>query len=187
MTEKKENIFDLTKPVKPEYIQKNKPKLNVVSAEEQTQLLEGFIEVPRDKWINLNDGDILRYLRKDGAFRKGGIFKNSWIGTSGKYKDKKCIQLVPLFSAKYGSNTWTVCIDEIEKIWKKKGNEMESTTNNSSNNSSNYDNKLEILTEKVDFLNKTIDQQKIDLLKLRNEQTRIINLIKKLHNIKSSK
>ena len=64
---------------------------------------------------------------------------------------------------------------------------MESTTNNSSNNSSNYDNKLEILTEKVDFLNKTIDQQKIDLLKLRNEQTRIINLIKKLHNIKSSK
>ena len=40
--------------------------------------------------------------------------------------------------------------------------------------------------ETIQYLSKSLEQLKIDLLKMNNEQKRIINLIKKLHGIKST-
>ena len=40
--------------------------------------------------------------------------------------------------------------------------------------------------ESVEYLIRTVDQLKIDISKINNEQIRIVNLIKKLHHIKSS-
>ena len=185
MSDKKEpeNIFDLTKLAKIELDHEVKPKAAMISSEEQQKLLNEYAEVPREDWIKLTDGDIIRYLRKDGIFRKGGLFKNSWIGTSGRNKDKHCIQMAPLIS-KYNNNgnnngnTWTICHDDIDKIWKKKRLTLEIPQEGS---------KMSIMEEKIEFLTRTTEQQKIDLLKLKNEQTRIINLIKKLHNIRSTK
>jgi hypothetical protein len=170
----------LTKLAKIELDHEVKPKASIISNEEQQKLLNGYIEVAREDWIKLIDGDIIRYLRKDGIFRKGGLIKNSWIGTSGRNKDRNCIQMAPLIS-KYNNNnnnnnSWTICHDDIDKIWKKKRLTLEIPQEGS---------KMAILEEKIEFLTRTTEQQKIDLLKLKNEQTRIINLIKKLHNIKT--
>jgi hypothetical protein len=47
-------------------------------------------------------------------------------------------------------------------------------------------NTVNTMQETIQYMSKSIEQLKIDVLKNNNEQKRIINLIKKLHGIKSS-
>jgi hypothetical protein len=169
---KKENMFDLTKlaistekqpEIKPSYEKK-------ITLEEQTKLLKDYIELSKDKWSNINVGDHIRYLRKDGSFRRGGFFKSSWVVQQGKNEGKTFIQLS---SSLYNGKTWAVIDADLDKIYIK---------NNKQNLSTNI-----TKNESIEYLNKSVEQLKIDMLKCMNEQKRIINLIKKLHGIHSHK
>jgi hypothetical protein len=150
--------------------------------EEQEKMLRNYTEVDKATWAAIPMDSHIRYLRKDGAFRRGGFVKNSWVGTYGASAGKKCLQLSAAQS--YKSTKWTVCLDDIEKIWKL----------NSAGSSAGEKNIIspEILTtvqtnkENIEYLMRAVEQLKIDMAKITNEQTRIINLIKKLHNIKTS-
>lgn len=176
----KENIFDLTKLAPIELDHELQQASTIINIDEQNKLLEDYTEILRDKWDNLKVSDCIRYLRKDGSFRRGGFFKNSWVGTYGKQKGKKCMQIGSNIT--YKSTTWTICHDDIDKIWIKNNNKP-STSKESDNELKNIINTQQ---ETIEYMTKSIEQLKIDSLKINNEQKRIINLIKKLHGIKSS-
>ena len=47
-------------------------------------------------------------------------------------------------------------------------------------------NTIQSSKESIEYLTRTVDQLKIEIAKINNEQTRMVNLIKKLYNIKAS-
>ena len=114
------NIFDLTVLSGIQNEQELKKNINIVSLEDQAKLLTDYNAVNIADWTSIPKGDHIRYLRKDGSFRRGGFVLNVWVGTYGTSKDKTCIQLSS--SPYYKSTKWNVCIDDIDKIWKKKSN-----------------------------------------------------------------
>lgn len=180
-----ENIFDLTKLAHIEVQQQLEQSSKQISLDEKNKLLRNYEELSNEQWDNLKYGDYIRYLRTDGSFRRGGIFKNAFVGNYGTREGQKCIQL----SSSYHdhSHKWTVYLNDIDKIWIRKKNRIQ-LENNSGNIeiSSEIQNTITSQSERIEYLTKIVDQLKIDMLKMNNEQKRIINLIKKLHGIKSS-
>ena len=174
------NIFDLTALVGIQNEQEVKKKDNTITPEAREKMLQNYSELNNAEWESIPLLKHIRYLRKDGAFRMGGIVKNSFIGLYGTSKGKKCIQLAS--SPDYKSAKWTICLNDIEKIWQKNNDTGSSDTNLSPE----IKNKIQSNNESIEYLLRTVEQNKIDISKIVNEQTRIINLIKKLHNIKSS-
>ena len=90
---KPENIFDLTAIVGIQKEEEIKKKSALITDDEQKALIRDYIEVNKDEWSIIPSNTHIRYLRKDGAFRRGGFIKNSWVGVNGASKDKKCLQL----------------------------------------------------------------------------------------------
>lgn len=187
---KPENIFDLTKLAPFELDIELKKQPTVIDIDEKNKLLTGFNELPVEEWDTLKYNDHIRYLRNDGTFRRGGYFKNSWIGTYGKNKDKRCIQLGS--SKMSNTSMWSLCYDDIHTIWKnttvykKKSNNDTDITGEAKEINQELQNMVNTMQETIQYMSKSIEQLKIDVLKNNNEQKRIINLIKKLHGIKSS-
>ena len=189
---KKENIFDLSKLAPIELDHEIQKSSSIITIDDQVKLLVGFNELSKSDWGTLKMNDFVRYLRKDGSFRRGGYFKNSWAGTYGKNKGKECIQLSS--SKSFKGNTWSVCHDDIDKIWKNEDTQIkEPSINNTSGVLETKNIDPEILEnisknhESIEYMTKSMEQIKIDILKINNEQKRIINLIKKLHGIRNTK
>jgi hypothetical protein len=185
---KKENIFDLTKLAPNEIQQEVDSTVKKISPDEQVSLLKNYQILPTNEWDNLVSGDHIRYLRKDGSFRRGGYFKGSWVSKNTKNLGKKFIQLST--SPTFNFKTWTITFGDIEKIYIKKNRQINQQTNNQQTNNQQTNNQPQTINaqnENIEYLIKTVDQLKIDMIKASNEQTRIINLIKKLHGISSNK
>lgn len=176
------NIFDLTALVGVQNEQELKKTVNTVTINEQEKMLQNYEEVDSTEWAAIVPSTHVRYLRKDGAFRRGGFVKNSWVGLYGASKGKKCLQLSSAQS--YKSTKWTICLDDIDKIWQKKLNIVDEGEKNTI--SPVLHTTINANKESVEYLIRMVDQLKIDISKINNEQTRIVNLIKKLHHIKSS-
>jgi hypothetical protein len=158
-----ENIFDLSALVS---IEKDiEVKKYSTSEATQSNLLKQYNEVPQAEWRDITPGTHVRYLRKDGQFRKGGYVKNLWSAASGARKGEMLIQLGN--NQSFRAKKWQVFLDDIDKIWAKKY-EREGVVAD---------------TETMDHLKKTVNQLKVDVAKLTNEQQRVVNLIKKLHGI----
>ena len=172
------NMFDLSAFVGPKNEHEVKQNTSM-TPEEQEKMLRNYIEVDKSAWAAIPVDSHIRYLRKDGAFRRGGFVKNSWVGTYGASAGKKCLQLSAAQS--YKSTKWTVCLDDIEKLWKQNTSGQVGEKNIISPEISAM---VQSNKENVEYLMRTVEQLKIDVAKINNEQTRIINLIKKLHNIK---
>jgi hypothetical protein len=187
------NNANTNRPIRPVKLTADKPKeniydlsnLNIINNDieikkentktlDEKKLLKGYIEVPQNEWDTIVQGLHIRYLRKDGAFRRGGFVKNSWIGASGKYKDKKVLQLGNSMS--YKATKWTIVLDDINKIWKNNNNIYTMPNDNKDT--------INLNKESITYLNNKVDQLIIDIAKINNEQQRLVNLIKKLHNIK---
>jgi hypothetical protein len=185
--DKNENIFDLSKLAQVELHHEVEQESKKINVDDQVKLLADYDEIKSDKWDTLVPGDHIRYLRLDGNFRRGGFFKNAWVSDHGPNSGKKCIQLASsIYNNNYGGNykpnTWIICHRDIDKIWKKKSN-VNLTSNENSNENQK---KINENKEEISYLKKNIEQLKIDTLKINNEQKRIINLIKKLHGVRSS-
>jgi hypothetical protein len=169
----KTNVYDLSTLANVEKdIEIKKTETNKI---DRDQLLKGYDEVPRVEWDSLTHGDHIRYLRNDGLFRKGGFIKNTWIGLSGVNKGKNIIQLCNNMS--YKAIKWTIPFDNLNKIWKKKNNVHSMPSDNKDVINSNK--------ESIEYIKSKLDQFSVDISKINNEQQRIVNLIKKLHNIRS--
>ena len=177
------NMFDLSSIIGIQNEQEIKQASAIVSADEQKQLLQNYEEIDVNKWSDIQPPAHIRYLRKDGAFRRGGFVKNVWAGIYGNTKGKKCIQLSS--SMHYKSTKWTVCFDDIDKIWRKK-EVFSGGTDEKNIISPEVHNTIQSSKESIEYLTRTVDQLKIEIAKINNEQTRMVNLIKKLYNIKVS-
>lgn len=166
-----DNIFDLTKltPYEVSHEIKHSP---LKEKTEIMKLIQGYKEVMPNEWDNLAVNDSIRYLRKDGTFRRGGLIRSRSTMAIGKHAGKSCFTLSAPIG--YKNTTWVVCYDDIDKIWVKIATE-----------NTEVNNIIKSQQETITYLSKTVDQLKIDMAKLNNEQKRTINLIKKLHNIKT--
>jgi len=169
----KPNIYDLSALANVENDIEIKKKEN--SKMDREQLLKGYDEVPQSEWKSLAYGIHIRYLRKDGLFRKGGFVKNTWVGLTGVNKGKNVIQMCNNMS--YKAVKWVISLDKLDKIWKKKNNMYTMPVDNKGVIDSNK--------ESIEYLRTKVDQFSVDIAKINNEQQRIVNLIKKLHNIRS--
>jgi hypothetical protein len=176
---KNENIFDLTKLVPIEKEEEIKKSYAIITESDREKLLDGYSEVDESEWGGIGMNAHIRYLRKDGAFRRGGYVKGHWIGTYGPKKGKNCIQMINNLSG-YKPAHWNVCVDDITTIWIRE--DAPKNINNINNIDSSSINEQ---SEAIEFLTKQMEQLKIDMTRMNNEQKRIINLIKKLHGIKS--
>ena len=179
------NMFDLSSIIGIQNEQEIKQASTIVSADEQKQLLQNYEEIDVNKWSDIQPQAHIRYLRKDGAFRRGGFVKNVWVGINGNTKDKKCIQLSSSMYYTYKTTKWTVCFDDIDKIWRKK-EVFSGVTDEKNIISPEVHNTIQSSKESIEYLTRTVDQLKIEIAKINNEQTRMVNLIKKLYNIKVS-
>jgi hypothetical protein len=171
-----ENIFDLTKLVPIEKEEEIKKSYAIITESDREKLLAGYSEVEESEWGSIVINAHIRYLRKDGAFRRGGYIKGHWIGTYGPKKGKNCIQMINNLSG-YKPTNWNVCVDDITTIWIREDAPKNINIINSSSTNEQ--------SESIEFLTKQMEQLKIDMTRMNNEQKRIINLIKKLHGIKN--
>lgn len=169
------NIFDLHAIAPAVKEIETSTKSSVVTSEDQTKLLADYIEVPRETWSSLPNKIHIRYLRKDGNFRRGGFIKNIWSSVKNGTSGAEFFQLSPSLS--YSSKSWKVPFSSIDKVWKTK------KYNNGSENIEKFNKNLDNNTEQIEYLKKTVEQMKIDIAKMSNEQSRVINLIKKLHHL----
>jgi hypothetical protein len=174
------NMFDLTSIIGIQKEQEIKQMATTVSTDEQKNLLIDYEEISSEKWDSIQQHTHIRYLRKDGSFRRGGYVKNVWVGIYGNTKGKKCIQIATSLSFKAAK--WTVCFDDIEKIWQQKEFLINSKKNIIAPEVNTI---LQSNKESIEYLTRTVEQLKIDIAKINNEQSRMVNLIKKMYNIKS--
>ena len=143
-------------------------------------MLDGYTEVSRDKWKNLQIGSKIRYMRVNGKFRGGGILINIWVGGAGKYEGKYFMEIKP---QDYRKKPWKIKFEDVKTIWQMGAAGQTITFQK---NNTETDSKVANLEDKVKYLQSAFDQVKIDLAKMSNETARIVNLIKRLHNIKKS-
>ena len=176
---KKENIFDLSKIVS------NTNDIEISGDEvSESSLLVGYEPVDPKEWANLSPRTHIRYLNKDGTMRRGGFVSKIWSKKDLKGNAYILIDLV----ANYGKNSskWSISSTKVEKIWRKEGSDYEDVTVNSVPTAAKgVDSQvLKDLGDDIEYCKKSIQHITIEIQKIKNEQTRTLELIKKLHNIR---
>lgn len=165
-----ENIFDLHAIIPETKEIETSTKSTLITEQDRAGLLANYEEVPREQWTDLPIKIHIRYLRKDGTFRRGGFVKNIWASVN-----KAGTEVFQMSSSlSYNSKTWRVPFSSISKVWKsKKFNKTADVEKIAKSTTTN--------TEQIEYLTKSVEQLRIDLTKLSNEQARIVKLIRKLH------
>lgn len=137
---------------------------------DQNALLQGYTAVDQANWDKILYKTHIRYLRTDGQFRKGGYVVNTIHTTDREGKPTIKIDLV----SNFGPNAikWSLYKGSIKKIWSKVSEYTESPSAH-----------LAPLKEDIEFCKKSIEQLCQKIQQMENENIRILNLIKKLHNI----
>jgi hypothetical protein len=185
------NIFDLTQLIPITKEVEYKRDNATLTEESRKKLLANYTEVTPEDWHSIEPYEHIRYMRKDGQMRKGGYVKNQWLESNGRNAGNQCMQLINKL-AKYNTTAWTICFNDIEKIWirgklikKNKPVRQNNNVDEEGNAISNSGTLSEETQQTLEFMTKQMDMLKTEVTRLSNEQKRIINLIRKLHNIKS--
>lgn len=161
------NPFDLTKLVAADSLVENsKQKMETYTPDEQKDMLKDYVCVPRNKWLQLEIGTRIRYIRNNGEIRKGGFIQ---------YIDKKNEYLmVSTFMSGINVKYWKLPISGVSEIWRAKNSKPPSgdhpiLTPMRDKQTLLVDKDKEILTLKED-----IRQLKIEIQRVMDQQKRII-------------
>ena len=123
----KENPFDIVNKVEstssnelviPQKNMKNSKTYtkSEYSQEQINNLLNGYIDVTRDKWSDIPVNSHVRYFKNDGTFVRGGFVTNHWLNKEGK----KFIHLANSFKKRTQNYaTWPVAHESISRLFKK--------------------------------------------------------------------
>lgn len=133
--------------------------------------------VDRQNWEKIPKKTFIRYQKKDGAIPRGGFVRSIW--RSSDETDNVRIELSNGFGA--NSLSWNVFTKNLDKIWRKIHAEEEIEVEPEE---IKLEVKIKELKKDVDFCRDSIEQIKIEIQKINNEQIRVVKLIKKLHNLK---
>jgi ribosomal protein S16 len=84
---------------------------------DMAKLLQGYREVSRSEWSKIKAGVHIRYMRKDGSFKKGGYV----IAHGTRTVDGKDIRSIGLaFTPRSMFVKFQINLDTIERIWAEK-------------------------------------------------------------------
>jgi hypothetical protein len=165
-----DNIFDLSKIAgSSSDVEK---KIPVITEKDIDKSLIGYELVVPDEWKRLQYGTLIRYLRKDGAFRKGGVVQGVCEITDSSGENIVKIEMKPEYVSSMAK--WAVTSSNIEKIWAKQQPKSSFITPIHG---------LEDIKEDLEMCKNSIKQISKEIQKMHSEQMRIVNLIKKLHHI----
>jgi hypothetical protein len=93
-----------------------KYKKKVYTPQQIKEMLVGYMQVPRDKWIDIPIESHVRYFKKDNTFVRGGFVINHWVNKDGKH----FVHLANGFNkGTAGYATWPVAYESTDKIFKK--------------------------------------------------------------------
>lgn len=132
-------------------------------------LIKNTIIIPEDKWMNLEPGVFISYIKKDGTFVKGGYIQ---VVNQSKAK-RKYFRIV--FNQNSNSKGYTLYLDQIQTLYKKI-NETSYYELNAIRES--YDKIINKLEDKINNLENLL-LNKIE--KNKENNNKILKLIKKLH------
>jgi hypothetical protein len=102
---------------KPKYPSIKKKGLKKDYSQDQIrELLKGYIEVSKALWSDIPISSHIRYIKKDGAFVRGGFVTSHWLNKEGK----PFIHLANSFKKRSpGYATWPMAHESVAKIFKK--------------------------------------------------------------------
>jgi len=150
---------------------KKEPKK--MSDKEIEDYLKGSIQIPRAQWKDLHDNSQISYFKTDDTFVKSAFIKLYFTKDDEDYI-RWGTKLSGYTSDKY-YREFTIKVSNIKELYKKIDQdaiiEYKLIKNNINTVLTKYDEKISDLEEKVNTL--------------RDENTRIIKLIKKLHGLSS--
>lgn len=172
----KQNIFNLSKMMPKSVDVEVTNSSSATSEIEQDALLHNYELIDPANWHKLPFRAHIRYLRKDGAFRKGGFVKAVTQTQDLEGKETIKIDLVANFTP--NAVSWSIFKGSIDKLWKKI--DMTGDTPLVSNVNIEQINEIK---EDITFCKNSIEQIKKELQKMSNEQIRTIMLIKKMHGL----
>lgn len=167
-----ENLFDLSKLGMKVYDTPPKPV-------DMEKMLQGYELVPINLWKTLKYKTHIRYLRTDGNMKKGGYILHVEETTDSSGAPSLKFDIISGFYQ--NSVKWSVYSSSIDKIWKKVTNE-EPDPNAALAQKCLQE--IENIKDDMNYCKKSIDLIKQEIQKLSNENSRIVNLIRKLHNLK---
>lgn len=163
----KENIFDLSKIAG----SSNDVESKHMSASDQEASLIGFDLVPPQEWKLIQPGSQIRYLRNSGEFRKGGTVQDVWTHIDKSGNEIVKIDVTASMGNSYRNAKWSITSQLIDKIWIKKSEQLRPIADNSG------------IKDDLDLCKESIKQLTKEIQKINSEQFRMIDLIKKLHNL----
>jgi hypothetical protein len=155
-------------------------KSKKLSDEEIAEYLKGSILIPKDQWKDLHDNSNISYIKNDGGFIKSGFIKLIYN------KDDEDYIRYGTKLDRYANDSYykefTVKFSSIKKLYKKIDNsaiiEYKLINEKIKSTLSGFTEELKLLDEKFNELN-------VKMVKLEENNVKIVNLIKKLHNLKS--
>lgn len=108
------NPFDLTKlVVAGGLVETKKYKPDTYTPEEKKEMLNGYICVPKERWLKLEVGTHIRYVRINGEMRKGGYVQ--YIDPKGDYI------MVSAINIGNQSKCWKLPLIGVSEIWRSSG------------------------------------------------------------------
>ncbi len=162
------NIFDLSAIAGAIRESEKRP----VEPVDQESSLIGYELVAPDDWKTIPSGSYIRYLRKDGSFRKGGIVQGVWCNLDKFGEDVIKIDISAGFSSQ--TTKWSITSNSVEKIWIKRPSNLPPAPSLRSTHET-----LEI-KEDIEFCKDSIKQLTKEIQKIQSDQIRITSLLKKI-------
>lgn len=162
------NPFDLTKLIPTGgLVEKQGYRPEIFTTDEQKNMLKDFKLVPKEKWLQLQIGTQIRYIRKDGEMRKGGYIQ--YIDPKGEFMS---ISLTEIDQRQ--SKHWRLPLNGVAEIWCADANASAAASfqKMSSAPTSNPD-----INETIASIKEDIRQLKIEIQRVMNQQKRIIKSV----------
>ena len=155
-----DNPFDLKKnsDLTKLLISKNpKSKGKNYTENEIENMLHNCVEVPSTLWNSLSTNILIRYLRNDGAFRRGGYIKKIYNNN----EKEACIRLIcnpNIYPDTITNPTWIIKLKDIKTIWKEvnKNTEQNEKENQINKKLLDQEEQLKNMRNDINQLHKTV-------------------------------
>jgi hypothetical protein len=169
------NMFDLKKLIpggaKPSVPYVHTYSSGVNSDSEKAALLTNYVSVDKENWEKIAPGTHIRYENSDGEFKRGGFIARHYVSVKEENAGHKLIRMRS--TPAKGGKEWSIDLANVSQIWKNSKFEPKPSQSDVVGG----------IQTKTDSLAAQIEQLRVELAHLSNEQKRTIALIKKLHNI----
>lgn len=170
------NIFDLTQLGSTSITDDANNEVKVadggaVKLVDKESLLSDFKLVDPAEWDKLQYRQMIRYEKTNGEFKKGG-FVTGTVQTL-DLAGNPTLKIDLISSFKPNAIKWSIYKNNVAKIWAK--------VNENAPAMPSID--ITALQEDISFLKKIVEQLQVKQQNLENENTRLVKLVKKLHNI----